>query len=154
VVHEAGRPVAVSRPPKRQARTIAGLICCIALLAGCGGSEEDKGTQADNQAQPGLPVPLRLAKCRDWRKGSVPERYGTVAALRMFSSGPVGSSTLKRGPALDDQQGYKLLQTSCSRRYALGFKLYHLYVRAASFSGGEGAVPFGRSRTPRSSSGS
>ena len=149
MVHEAVRPDAVDPPHKRLARTIAGLICFIALLGGCGGGGSEpngRDEQSGEVAQPGLPVPLRLAKCKDWRKGSVPERYGTVAALRMFSSGPVGSSpTLKNGPALDDEQGYRLLQSSCSKRYARGFKLYHLYVRAASFAGRQGrAGPLGR----------
>jgi hypothetical protein len=110
----------------------------LALLAGCGGGGDSSSSNKETTSLPlpSLPVPLRLAKCSDWRKGMVDQRQGTVAALHQFSGGPVGSSAaLKHGPVLDDEEAYLLLQRSCSPRYARNFKLYHLYVRAAAFAG-------------------
>ena len=40
-----------------------------------------------------------------------------------------------RGPVLDDERAYDLLQSSCGPAYARGFLLYTLYTRAASFIG-------------------
>jgi hypothetical protein len=131
------------------------MICCIALLGGCGGSGDSSSSKEQVGNLPSLPVPLRLAACRDWRKGSGDQRRGTVAALRMFSGGPVGSSAaLKNGPVLDDGQAYRLLETFCSERYARNFKLYHLYVRAAAYAGHQENVgPFGRAPVSKNPSG-
>jgi hypothetical protein len=81
-------------------------------------------------------VPYRLAECTDWRKGSVEQRQGTVAQIREFAGGPVGSSQgIQRGRVLADSQAYLLLDRYCSKRIARGFRLYLLYVRAAAFAG-------------------
>jgi hypothetical protein len=158
VVHEAVQPLrALDRLHGRTARTVPALICCIALLGGCGacGDSSSSKQEAGNIPQPGLPVPLRLVACSDWRKSSVDQRSRYVDALRMFAGGPVGSSaTLKNGPVLDDLQAYRLLEASCSKRYARNFKLYHLYVRAAGFAGHQqNAGPFGAAPASKNPSG-
>jgi hypothetical protein len=59
-----------------------------------------------------------------------------VVALRNFAGGPVGSSAgIQKGPVLDDQRAYKVLQSYCRNFFARGFKLYKLYERAAAFVG-------------------
>jgi hypothetical protein len=100
-------------------------------------------------------VPLRLAECSDWRKGSVEQRRGTVVQIREFAGGPVGSSQgIQNGPVLDDGQAYRLLDGYCSKRFARGFRLYILYVRAAAFAGRqENASPFGRAPASKNPSG-
>lgn len=55
--------------------------------------------------------------------------------LRDFAGGPVGSSPLQHGRVLGDKQAYQLLQRFCGEPYAVNFKLYKLYTRAASFIG-------------------
>ena len=88
-------------------------------------------------------MPLRLAECSDWRKGTVEERRGTVVQIREFAGGQVGSSQgIQRGPVLNDGQAYRLLDGYCSKRYARGFRLYILYVRAAAFAARQGASSF------------
>jgi hypothetical protein len=132
VVHH---PVeAVDRLHRRKARAVLALICCIALLGGCGGSSSPKEQPED------LPSPavgsVRSADCRDWKKGTVDQRRGTVVQLRKFAGGPVGSSAgIQTGPVLDDGRAYKVLESYCRRRFARGFKLYKLYERAAAFVG-------------------
>jgi hypothetical protein len=142
VVYEAVRPLRALGRLHRNTRTIPVLICCIGLLGGCGDSGDSSSSKQQAGKLPSLPVPLRLAACRDWRKGSVDQRNGTVAGLRMFSGGPVGSSAaLKNGPVLDDALAYRLIETYCKERYARNFKLYHLYVRAAAYAGHQGTPP-------------
>jgi hypothetical protein len=79
---------------------------------------------------------VREADCTDWKRGKVDQRRSTVAQLRKFAGGPVGSSAgIQKGPVLDDDRAYKVLESYCSKYFARGFKLYKLYERAASFVG-------------------
>jgi hypothetical protein len=81
-------------------------------------------------------VALRYAECSDWRKGSVDQRRGTVRQIREFAGGQVGSSQgIQKGRELDDNEAYLLLDHYCSKRYAIGFRLYLLYTHAAAFAG-------------------
>lgn len=119
------------------------------LLGGCGGSDSPKegaagGQPAREQPAKKLPAYLRApgvasvreATCTDWKRGAIAQRRATVAQLRKFAGGPVGSSGgIKRGPVLKDRRAYRLLQSYCSNYFARGFKLYKLYERAASFVG-------------------
>jgi hypothetical protein len=129
VVH---RPV--DRPRHRKARIVSALICCVALPAGCGGSSSSDRSPVD------LPTPgvgsIRTANCTDWKKGSIDQRYGTVAQLRRFAGGPVGSSPqMQNGPVIDDGRAYRVLDSYCAKRFARAFKLYKLYERAAALLG-------------------
>jgi hypothetical protein len=153
VVHKAGRPVALSRLRQLKTRAVPSAICCIVLLAGCGGNDDTK-QRADDLPQPTV-APLRLAECTDWRKGSVEQRQGTVIQIREFAGGPVGSSQgIQRGRVLDDAQAYQILDRTCSKGYARGFRLYALYTRAAAFaSHPRNARPFGRVPEPKNPSG-
>jgi hypothetical protein len=59
-----------------------------------------------------------------------------VISLRKFGGGPVGSSGgIQRGPVLNDGRAYTLLENYCRNDFALGFKLYKLYERAAALTG-------------------
>lgn len=138
MVHQTVRPVTLDRLLKHNARLAAALTCCVALLAGCGGGD---GSDSSEQRSGGLPqetlpVALRYAECSDWRKGTVEQRRGTVAQIREFAGGPVGSSQgIQKGRVLDDGQAYQLIDRQCSKRYATGFRLYLLYTHAAGFAG-------------------
>jgi hypothetical protein len=134
---------AVGRLRHHNIRTAAALICCIALLGGCGGSSSPK-ERAKDQSTKELPADLRApgvgsvrqADCTDWKRGKVDQRRSTVVQLRKFAGGPVGSSAgIQKGPVLDDGRAYKVLQSYCSKYFARGFKLYKLYERAAAFVG-------------------
>jgi hypothetical protein len=132
VVHHAVKAVELLH--RRNARTVLALICCIALLAGCGGSSKSKKQPVH------FPAPavgsVRGADCSDWKRGNVRERRSTVVQLRKFAGGPVGSSAgIQNGPVLDDGRAYKVLQSYCTNYFARGFKLYKLYERAAAFVG-------------------
>jgi hypothetical protein len=138
VVHQAVRPDALDRLLEHNLRFAAALICCVALLAGCGGDGSSSSEQrADGRPPPTLPVALRYAECSDWRKGTIEQRQGTVVQIREFAGGQVGSSQgIQKGRVLNDAQAYELIDRSCSKRYAIGFRLYLLYTHAAAFAGG------------------
>jgi hypothetical protein len=116
-------------------RTATTLICCVALLGGCGGSDGSK-KKVDYNTGPGVARTLQAATCSDWQKGTEFQRRRTVVQLRGFAGGPIGSSSgIQRGPVLDDARAYKVLQSYCVNQFARGFRLYKLYERAAAFVG-------------------
>jgi len=132
VVHDAVQ--AVDGPSLRKPLALAALICCVALLAGCGGSSNTKPRV--NLPPPGVGASIRTDNCSDWKRGTVEQRRGTVVQLRQFAGGPIGSSAgIQNGRVLDDDRAYDLLQSYCARYFARGFKLYRLYERAAAFLG-------------------
>jgi hypothetical protein len=116
------------------ARTVLALVCCIGLLAGCGGvSVASNGPKDPQTASVGS---VRQANCTDWKKGSADQRRTMVLYLRKFAGGPVGSSAgIQTGPVLEDDRAYKVLESYCPKYFARGFKLYKLYERAAAFFG-------------------
>ncbi len=108
-------------------RLAAGLLAAAGLaLAGCGGDSApaDQGVGGN--------TPLRLADCDDWNGSGVDERLTTVRQLRDLNAGP---NEAVRGPVLDDEQGYDVLEGQCEPEFAGAFKLYKLYGRAAAFLG-------------------
>jgi hypothetical protein len=111
------------------------IICCLAVLGGCGGSSNSTAGTKGN-ATAGVGSAIRLDNCTDWQKATVAQRHNTVLELRDFSGGPVGSSSgIQHGPVLGNDRAYKLLQSYCANHFARGFKLYKLYEHAAAFVG-------------------
>jgi hypothetical protein len=72
----------------------------------------------------------QLAQCSDWNGGSRAERLATIADIRAQTNqaGADGPT-----PDLTDEAAYALFERACARDYALGFRLYKVYLRAASF---------------------
>jgi hypothetical protein len=136
VVHDAVQTL--NGRPHRTLAAAAALICCVALLGGCGGSSQPKTTKttAAVNIPSGVGETIRLDNCSDWRRASIEERRTTVAQLRKFAGGPVGSSAgIQHGPVLSDGRAYRLFQSYCAKPFARGFKLYKLYTHAAAFVG-------------------
>ena len=133
MVHDAVE--AIGARHRRKIGAIVALLCCVGLLGACGGSDGSTAPQPKNVAARGVGS-VRAADCTDWKKGTVDERRVTVAHLRRFAGGPVGSSAgIKYGPVLDNGRAYRVLDSYCSKYFARGFKLYKLYERAAAFVG-------------------
>jgi hypothetical protein len=117
------------------ARTLIALLACLGLVATCVGVGVASGGGPKDPRIASLGS-VRQADCTDWKKGSEDQRETMVFSLRKFAGGPVGSSkVLPRGPVLDDDRAYRVLDSYCSRYFARGFKLYKLYGRAAAFLG-------------------
>jgi hypothetical protein len=133
VVHDAVQTL-IARA-RAQLSLLVALICCTALLAGCGGSNHSNA-RASGGAHLGAGESLRLDNCTNWNEATIAQRRETLAQLRKFSGGPVGSSSgIQHGPVLSDDRAYKLFQNYCAKTFARGFKLYKLYTHAAAFVG-------------------
>ena len=127
MVHHAEQALASRR---RKTSAVAALVCCGALLAGCG----DDGPKSPPKT--GVVASVRVASCTDWKHGNVQQKQATVLALRRFAGGQVGSSkVLKNGKVLNDRRAYRVLDNYCAQYFARGFKLYKLYDRAATMIG-------------------
>jgi hypothetical protein len=111
-------------------------IVASAAIAGCGGGPN---TQPQVDVGPNVGQPIALADCHDWQQANVEQRLGTIHQIRDFAGGPVvgnnASSPAGTGSVLDDKDAYNLFNGWCSKDFARGFKLYHLYQRAAAFTG-------------------
>jgi hypothetical protein len=104
-------------------------------VAGCGGGS-DSGTPQGDVGGPSIGVSITLADCTDWQEATVDERLGTIEQIENFAGGPVvGAGEGARGPTLDPDEAYDLMDKYCEQELARGFKLYKLYVRAAAFQG-------------------
>jgi len=133
VVHHAVQTL--RGQPRGKLPAVAALICSVALLGGCGNSSHSKA-QASSNATRGVGESLRLDNCTDWQRATIEQRRNTVAQLRKFSGGQIGSSAgIQKGPVLSDDRAYKLFQSFCANHFARGFKLYKLYEHAAVFVG-------------------
>ena len=111
-----------------EAKRLAAVIAAASglALAGCGGDSAtaDQGVGGNTA--------LRLADCDDWNGSGADERLVTIGQLRELNE---GQSEEVRGPVLDDDQAYDVLEGQCEPEFAGAFKLYKLYGRAAAFLG-------------------
>lgn len=117
------------------------LVIVIAILA-LAGAVGGCGTQPADPAAASAPAQVtgvgsiragsvaQLAQCSDWNGGTKPERLATIADIRaqVNQAGADGPT-----PDLTDEAAYALFERACANDYALGFRLYKLYLRAASF---------------------
>ena len=133
VVHHALQALNGQGPGKPPA--LVALICCVALLGGCGGASRSK-TRVTGYTKLGVGESISLDNCTDWRRATIAQRRDTVIQLREFAGSAVGSSAgIQNGAVLSDERAYKLFQSYCANYFARGFKLYKLYERAAAFVG-------------------
>jgi hypothetical protein len=133
LVHDAIQTV-LNGQSRRTLPPAAAILCCLALLSGCGSSAQSSTLAEHSSADVGESV--RSDTCAQWRAGTIEQRRGTLVRLRKFAGSPVGSSAgLQNGHVLSDDRAYKLLQSFCAKHFARAFKLYKLYERAAAFVG-------------------
>ena len=117
---------------------VAALATLVGIAVGvgaCGGQSE--------AATDGAPMPevtgvgdvragsvASLAQCSDWNDGTAAERLATIADIRgqVNQAGADGPT-----PDLNDEDASALFERACANDYAAGFRLYKLYLRAASF---------------------
>lgn len=122
---------------RRRGATSTAIVIALALALGaCGEGGDDDRSLAASASDQGVQLsdPINLADCTDWKRGSVEERVGTIAAIRDFTGGHVAGSQAS-GTVLPDDRAYDLFENYCENEFARGFKLYKLYGRAAAFSG-------------------
>lgn len=115
-------------------RSTLALLAAVAAgaLSGCG-EESSAGAGAGEPVGVGqvrAGSVAALAQCSDWIEGTEQQRIATIADVRAQlnqanSSGPT--------PDLTDEEAYDLFERACAEDYAIGFRLYKLYARAAAF---------------------
>jgi hypothetical protein len=107
-------------------------VLAAAVAAGCG---DDSGSSRSDGAKPvgresGGSV-VQLADCGDWRRGTEPERYATVEALRGQLTPQLSKSAAS---PLPDERAYAMLEKTCSSGRFDSLRLYKLYVRMQGFA--------------------
>ena len=126
-------PSPVSRRLLRIAAIAATAV--VGATSGCGAEPQDTAPAAAAQPVTGVGSiragsVAQLAQCSDWNDGTRAERLATIADIRaqVNQAGADGPT-----PDLTDDDAYALFQRACSNEFAVGFRLYKLYLRAASF---------------------
>ena len=111
------------------------LLAAALALGGCGADDDPGG---DRGAAGGEGVGLvvagstaQFANCGDWRRGTVPQRYATIADIRGQLT-PQSSDT--ETSDLSDQSAYRIFQSSCATDGADQLRLYKVYARAQAFA--------------------
>jgi hypothetical protein len=117
---------------------LRGLAACAVVVlgiaaGGCGDESEAANRDATvgvGQARVGSVA--SLAQCTDWNEGTDAERLVTIGDIRaqVNQAGADGPT-----PDLSDAAATALFDRFCANDYAQGFRLYKLYLRAASFGG-------------------
>ncbi len=110
-------------------RAFAAALVLAGLLAGCGG-----GSPSVDVSGIGVNPEMRLADCTDWKEASTEQRLTTVEQIENFA-GSQADNAAQRGPVLDDERAYEVLDTYCKEDFARAYKLYKLYERSAAFGG-------------------
>jgi len=113
------------------------LVAAAVVLPACGTS---RGSTSRHQ---GAPVDVRgvgltrgnstaqFANCRDWRLGTVKQRYATIADIRGQLT-PQSSASAESD--LADGTAYRIFQHDCATPFSNKLRLYKLYVRAQAFA--------------------
>ena len=115
------------------------LVALLAILAVGGAilALSAGGSEATSEEQPEYGVGqvragsvAALATCGDWNEGTDEQRYVTIEDIHDQLN-----QTIAEGPTpnIPPEEAYALFERSCSRDYAVGFRLYKLYGRAAAF---------------------
>jgi hypothetical protein len=121
--------VAAGRPLQCLLAAAAVLVTGV-LLAGCGSGPAANGEEVTGVGQEVAGSVAPLAQCRDWVEGSRAQRLATIHDIREQLNQTGGGEPTSD---LGDEQAYAVLQRACRQDFAVGFRLYKLYARAAAF---------------------
>jgi hypothetical protein len=113
------------------------LVAAAVALPACGADHDS------SRRDQGAPVDIRgvglvrgnstaqFANCRDWRQGSVKQRYATIRDIRGQLT-PQSSGTAESD--LSDEAAYRVFQHACAAGFSDELRLYKLYARAQAFA--------------------
>jgi hypothetical protein len=109
------------------------LLGAALVLGGCGAQDKADG---DRGAAEGVGLIVagstaQFANCGDWRRGTVAQRYATIADIR----GQLTPQSLdSEASDLSDESAYRIFQSSCATDGADQLRLYKIYARAQAFA--------------------
>lgn len=116
----------------------AALLIAAAIVAGCGGDDEEvrpaakaTSTEAQSVGPRVAGSVVQFADCDDWRRGSRAEREATVRELRDQLTQQGERSTAS---PLSDERAYATLQKVCRSEVSGSLRLYKLYARIQGFA--------------------
>jgi hypothetical protein len=118
-------------------RAALALLAALVALGGCGESgEAGAGEETEVVDIRGVGLvragsTAQFANCRDWRRGTVEERYATIEEIRGRLT-PQTSATDESD--LPDQDAYRVFQQSCAAEFADKARLYKIYASAQAFA--------------------
>ena len=113
------------------------LVAAVVALPACGADGDGASRHT------GAPVDIRgvglvrgnstaqFANCRDWRQGSVKQRYATIHDIRGQLT-PQSSRTAESD--LSDEAAYRVFQHACAADFSDKLRLYKLYAHAQAFA--------------------
>ena len=115
------------------ASRVAALAAGAALaLSACGSSSD---SDSDKAAKPVGEVLVgsvaQMAQCSDWTGAERAQRLATIHDIKQQVN--LKDSAVQT-PELSDEAAYRVLDNTCRRGFARGFRLYKLYARATSFA--------------------
>ena len=120
----------------RHTRPALALLTALAVLAGCGANDTATDQPVDIDPE-GVGEIVRagstaqFATCRDWRRGTVEQRYATIEEIR-------GQLTPQRSASaesdLPDDDAYRLFEKTCATDFSDSMRLYKLYATAEAFA--------------------
>jgi hypothetical protein len=103
----------------------------IAALTGCGGSGDGATQEVEGVGIVRAGSTAQFANCRDWRRGTVDDRYATIEDIRGQLT-PQSSETAESD--LSDEAAYELFDHTCANDFAADLRLYKLYAHAQAFA--------------------
>lgn len=107
---------------------VAAVALIVAVAGGSEGADPPEEAVGVGQVRAGSVAPL--AQCSDWVEGTVEEREATVDDIQAQLNQPGADGPT---PDLPDEKAYEVFEAACGQDYAVGFRLYKLYARAAAF---------------------
>ena len=117
----------------RNSRPALALLAAALILGGCGAEDRAGG---DRRAAEGVGLVVagstaQFASYENWRRGTVAQRYATIADIR----GQLTPQSLDSEESdLSDQSAYRIFESSCATEGADQLRLYKLYARAQAFA--------------------
>ena len=120
--------------PRARVLAAAALTAAAVAVAGCG-DDSSQEAAAEPAAQGVGPIransSAQFADCRHWRRGSVEERYATIADIRGQLTSQDSASAESDLP---DEVAYEIFQKTCASEGSDALRLYKLYAPAQAFA--------------------
>ena len=126
--------------PESLTRALIAVIVAGCLLAGCGGGDEDAGSEGPPKRPAGLPsnFNIQVFDCADWQKATPEVREYVLKRMHAIGNDQISGPDVEgRGSVLTDEQATEMFDSTCANPRARGFVLYKIYAFSRGFRGSE-----------------